>query len=92
MFKRETSFRLNDHTLVSNINNDLVFFDTDKGMYYGVNSIGAVLWEHIQQQKTLGELIATLLERFDVNEERCWQDVTKVLDQMIAKQLICPVF
>lgn len=92
MFKREMSFRLNDHTLVSNINNDLVFFDTDKGMYYGVNSIGVVLWEHIQQQKTLGELIATLLERFDVNEERCWQDVTKVLDQMIAKQLICPVF
>ena len=90
MFKRETSFRLSDHILVSSMNEDLVVFDTEKGVYYGINDIGTVLWEHIQQQKTLGELIATLLQRFDVNEEKCWQDVSKILNKMVAQQLIYP--
>jgi hypothetical protein len=57
-------------------------------VYYGVNPVAASVWKLIQQPKSVGELRDALVEEYEVEPERCEQDLLALLDKMRDEGLI----
>jgi hypothetical protein len=58
------------------------------GVYFGLNSIGARIWELIQEPKSAKEIVQTLLQEYDVEPERCEGDVMQLLHDLSEHGLI----
>jgi hypothetical protein len=57
-------------------------------VYYGVNPVAASVWRLIQQPRSVGELRDALVEEYEVEPERCEQDLLTLLDKMRDEGLI----
>ncbi len=58
------------------------------GVYFGLDAVGASVWQLIQQPKTVGEILAALLQDYDVEAARCEADLHSLLREMVAAGLI----
>jgi hypothetical protein len=57
-------------------------------VYYGLNPIGARVWNMLQQPKSVEELRDTLLDEYDVECESCERDLFDLLEKLRAEGLI----
>ena len=57
-------------------------------VYYGLNPVGARVWNLLQQARTVGELRDALVDEYDVEPERCVQDLLTLLNKMRDEGLI----
>lgn len=57
-------------------------------VYYGLNPVGARVWNLLQQARTVGELRDTLLDEYDVDAMRCETDLLELLEKMRSEGLI----
>jgi Coenzyme PQQ synthesis protein D (PqqD) len=57
-------------------------------VYYGMNPVGARVWELLKQPKSVGELRDILLEEFEVDQERCGTDLLALLGTLQGEGLI----
>src|SRR5947209_17399519 len=58
------------------------------GMYYGLNEVGARVWELIEESHSLGEIVAMIAGEFEVGPEQCETDVRRLLAQFHAAGLV----
>ena len=58
------------------------------GMYYGLDPVGAQIWKLIQQPRRVDEVRETLLSEFEVEPERCEQDLIALLEKLLVEGLI----
>jgi hypothetical protein len=57
-------------------------------VYYGLNPVGARVWNLLQQARTVGELRDVLLDEYDVDAGRCETDLLELLEKMRSEGLI----
>ena len=57
----------------------LALLDMRSNIYYSLNSVGAYIWELIQEPKPISEIRGAVLERYNVEPERCKADVDGLL-------------
>ncbi|MFZ0882217.1 MAG: PqqD family peptide modification chaperone [Candidatus Acidiferrales bacterium] len=57
-------------------------------VYYGMNPVGARVWELLKQPKRVSELRDVLLDEYEVEQERCAQDLLALLQKMREEGLI----
>jgi hypothetical protein len=91
-----TATRLTDTSLItvrpeqlaSDLDGETILLHMTSGLYYGLNPIGAKIWELIQTPQTLENLRNTLLADYDVTPEVCNADLTKLLTELNEANLI----
>ena len=74
--------------IASELGGEAVILNLATGMYYGLNEVGARVWELIQQPCTFDSILHKLLEEYDVDLDLCKQDLTKILVEMKESCLI----
>ncbi len=57
-------------------------------VYYGMNPVGARVWNLVQQPKRVSQLRDTLVEEYEVDAARCERDLFDLLEQMRMEGLI----
>ena len=57
-------------------------------VYYGLDTVGAHVWELLREPKSVGELRDALLDEYDVEAGRCEQDLLELLEKMRGEGLI----
>jgi hypothetical protein len=67
---------------------EAVILHLESGVYYGLNPVGAWVWELIQSPKTVDEIRQAVLGHFDVEPERCQRELDKLLSDLKAAHLI----
>jgi len=67
---------------------EVAILSLKSGVYYGLNPVGASIWKLIQQPTTVGRIRDALLEVYDVDPERCLQDLLNLLQRMEAHKLV----
>lgn len=72
----------------SELNDDIVILNLASGIYYGLNEVGARVWQLIQQPCRVGEIQGVLLEEYDVTPEACHQELLKLLQELKKAGLI----
>ena len=65
-----------------------VILNLKTGMYYGLNPVGASIWELLQQPKSVDDLYQAILHEYEVEPEQCHRELLTLLDDLLAAQLI----
>ena len=58
------------------------------GAYYGLDPVGSRIWQLVQQPTTPRAIHARLLEEFEVEPERCEQDLLALLADLAGEGLL----
>jgi hypothetical protein len=67
---------------------EAVMMSIDAGKYYGVNAVGARLWELLETPKTIAQLCAQICEEFDVDAQTCETEVLKFIGELIDNGIV----
>jgi len=67
---------------------EAAILDVKSGTYYGLNVIGARIWNLIQNPKHVKEVLRVLLAEYDVETDRCERELLDLLQELEAKGLI----
>ena len=67
---------------------DAVLLNLVDGKYHELNDVAASIWAHVQESRTVDEILSFLLKEYQVDEEQCSRDLTELLDSLSAKGLI----
>lgn len=60
----------------------------DSGKYFGLNPVGARIWQLAAEPRKASDILATLLAEYEVPADRCRADLLAVLRQLLAAGLI----
>jgi hypothetical protein len=74
--------------LSCSLQGEAVILNYQSGVYYGLNPVGARIWELIQESKTAPEVHQELLSEYEVDSDRCWNDVLRLLAELQQAGLI----
>mgnify|MGYP006307215097 CR=1 FL=1 len=66
----------------SSVEGEVVLLDIEAGVYYGLNEVGAEVWDLIQEPQTVEEIVDALLDKYTVERERCMADVIELLEEL----------
>ena len=69
---------------------ELVILHLESGTYFGLDPVGARIWELIGEDKTLAEIYEVLLKEYDVPREDIERDTINLLEDLLAQDLIIP--
>lgn len=58
------------------------------GQYYGLNRVGAFIWDFIQQPKTVHEICKAISDEYEVAPEQLESDLTALLHDLASEGLI----
>lgn len=58
------------------------------GVYYGLNPVGARIWNLIQKPMKVSDILDTLLDEYDVEKDVCQADLMELLEQLLDKELV----
>ncbi len=67
---------------VTDMAGDKVMIDFESGKYFLLRGTAADIWDNIQTETTVGELVAKLLTIYDVDEETCLSGTEQFLSQL----------
>lgn len=76
------------HQVSSNLASEAVILDMSSGTYYGLNAVGASIWQLIQEPKTVTQVLEALLEEYEVDADTCEGDLLELLNDLQNKGLI----
>jgi hypothetical protein len=72
----------------ADLGGELAIMDSNSGIYYGLDPVGARIWSLLLDWKTVAEIRDTLLEEYDVALSELESDVANLLQELCCKGLI----
>lgn len=70
------------------VDDEIVILDVTSGQYFGLNDVGATIWEHLSDDCDRDDLIAVVLVTYDVSREQASLDVDELVQQLVDAGLI----
>ncbi len=70
------------------VEDEVVILSMKDGVYYGLNPVGAFIWNQIQEPKRVDEICDLIMGEFDVGREECEADLMELLNELQEKNLI----
>lgn len=67
---------------------EAVILNLKSGVYYGLNEVGARIWQLIQEPRTVTTIGDVLLEEYEVEPECCNRELLALLRELAAIGLI----
>jgi hypothetical protein len=67
---------------------EVAILNLTNGVYYGLDPVGARIWNLIQTSETVNEVREALMEEYAVEPDRCEQDLLTFLQELAAEGLI----
>lgn len=81
-------YRVNEAVSGSKVNGEMILLNLASGSYINLDEIGSRIWELLHESKTLNELVLTLIEEYDVDADRCQEDVCVFLVDLLEKGVV----
>lgn len=74
--------------ITSDPSSKIVILHLQDGVYYELNESGSRVWGLVQQPCYLGTIFDTLVSEYDVDSQRCWEDLLMLLEDMLRRGLL----
>jgi hypothetical protein len=85
-----TSLTRDPDLVCAEMDGDLVMMSIENGEYYGIGGVGTRIWELLNQPTTIEQLVETITTEFDIQEDRCRDDVLSFSEKLFELGLIKP--
>ena len=67
---------------------ETVVLDMKSGMYYGMDAVAGLIWNLIEEPKTLDEIRAAVIREYDIDVESCERDVFAFVSALESAGLV----
>ena len=74
--------------LASDIDGEIVMMSIREGTYSGLDATGSEIWDLLENPRPVSEICEILMERYNVERERCQEDVLAFLNDMASDESI----
>ena len=72
------------------VGEETVILDLASGTYFGLDPVGARVWQLMGEGKTLSEICDTMLDEYEVTRDALERDVIELAQELSAQGLIVP--
>ena len=83
--------RLREGVITKIVGDEMVLLDYERGIYYGLNDVGARMLFLIAEGRTLPEVVERLLEEFEVTGPTLQSDLQTLIAELQAKGLVSSI-
>jgi hypothetical protein len=77
-----------DALLSNNLGDDVVMMDIEQGAYYGMEGVAARIWKLTEEPVSVGELCNRLTTEYEISPEKCQQEVTGFLGDLVNRNIV----
>lgn len=88
MLEASTVLRKSPSQVSCVLNEEVAVLNVDKALYFGLQGVGAHIWEFIETPHSVAEICDDVTANFDVAPDVCRQDVLTFLGGLLDAGLI----
>jgi hypothetical protein len=88
MVDADTVLRKSAKQVSCNLDNEVAILDLDAACYFGLNEVGAFIWQLLDEPRTVRGICESVVEEFSVDETTCRADVARFLSSLQQAGLI----
>lgn len=78
----------NSKTISGRLHDEIVMMDPEQGKYFSLNPVATRIWDLLEKPVTAEWLCGRLREEYEVNSEKCIEEVSSHIDEMVQLRLI----
>lgn len=76
------------HLVSADMGEEVILLHLRNGQYFGLQNVGARIWDLLRTPRSVGEIQSTLLAEYDVEPETCWNEVERLLEELVERDLV----
>jgi len=73
------------------LDDELVVLDVNRGVYFALNPVGAVIWDSLCAGVSAADVPAKVVERFDVTVSVATRETSSFIEELLSAGLLVPV-
>jgi hypothetical protein len=77
-----------EQVMARQVGEETVILDLASGTYFGLDAVGARIWQLASEGRTLAEVCAVLVEEYEVEAEQLGRDVEELANELAAHGLV----
>ena len=77
-----------DTVFAQEVDGEMVLLDMQSENYFGLDEVGTVIWQAMQEQRCLKDILLVLMEQYDVKEDILEKDLLTFTDALVENGLI----
>jgi hypothetical protein len=78
----------NKQLIAAELSDEVIILNLSNGVYYGLDGVGSRIWSLVREQKTVGEIVNAIFAEYEVDAERCRQDVVSLVQRLADEGLV----
>ena len=84
----EQKVTISPEVLFQEVSGEMVLLDLSSESYFGLDVVGARIWGLLESGNSVGEVLDTLMQEYEVERETLEVDVGELLDRLLEAGLI----
>ena len=80
--------RRSENQVSTIIDGEVALLNLETSLYYGLDLVGATVWDMLSGGSTLAEICHAVAAKFDVDESLCQQDIIALLRNLEVAGLV----
>jgi hypothetical protein len=82
------TFVISPEVLAQEVHGEIVLLDLEGEAYFGLNAVGARVWQLLREQKDIAQILDHLEGEFDVSRAQLEVDLPELLDTLVRAGLV----
>ena len=70
------------------VGDETVILDLSSGMYFGLDPVGARIWQLLNDGQSVDAVVTTLLGEYAVTVDQLRQDVNSLVSELVSRGLV----
>ena len=84
----KSTYKINANISWKLLKDNVVAVNVDDGNYYTFNYTSSLIWQWVDQAKTMDDLVHLLQEQFPENSDAIPQDTEEIINYWLSEKLI----
>ena len=80
--------KIGNDVVFREIEGEAVILNLEKGIYFGLEPIGTRIWRLIEKYHCLKDILKALLKEYEVEKNRCCEDLMKLVHALHKNGLV----
>jgi len=81
-------FAIKPNVMARQVGEETVILDLASGTYFGLDPVGARLWQLMEAGKNLAEICEAMLDEYEVSRGDLERDTINLVEDLMARDLI----
>ena len=67
---------------------EAILINLSNGIYYSMDKVGGLIWEMVEERRSLEEMVARVVASYEVSEEQARADVERLMEELVQENLV----